>query len=326
MKRWMTLLAGALLVASMIWIVAPGTASAHVRQRPTTPTGLKAFPLSATELGLLWNTQAGVTEFAVFRDGMEISTTTHTAVIDSTVQPATTYRYRVEAFNAAGHSGLSSALKVTTPPASPPPPVSFVQQSSVSTKTVTISEPAQAGDLLVLIASLYTGATNHISAISPDYWHEGSDANVAGHNSDGELWYAIAQGGETSFTVATGASRVALDFMEFNGPNLNSTQLITQYADSNRGTTASASTASATETGTGTLEVGFVASHGSNLPVTGPADWTNFAQEPTPPAPYVGLVTGYVTGTIDSTTAARYSTTLAQAQYWSAGIAIFSGD
>jgi chitodextrinase len=61
----------------------------------------------------------GVAGYTVYRDGVPIGTTGNGPYVytDTTVQPATTYAYALDAFDAAGnHSDLSEPVYVTTPP------------------------------------------------------------------------------------------------------------------------------------------------------------------------------------------------------------------
>lgn len=285
-------------------------------QPPSVPTGLAQTTVTSSSVGLTWNPSTdnvGVTGYDVLRNGSKIGTTTTTSYTDPTVAPSTTYQYSVEAFDAAGNtSGPSTALPVTTPSGSPPPGVTFVQSAGSITKTVSLGTPAKAGDLLVLSASVYTGSTNHITAVSPDTWKLATDANSSGHNSDGEVWYTVATGGETSVTVSTGASNVALGLQEFSG--LGTSPAVVATSASNTGTSASASAS-----GTG-LAVGFLAGHANGEAITPSGPFTSQGQQTTP-TPIASVVDGYDLSAAGTVT---YSGTFGTAMYWSAGVVIFS--
>lgn len=89
---------------------------------PTTPTGLSAPTVTATQVQLSWSASTddvGVAGYTVYRGGVSIGTSTVTSFSDTTVAPSTAYSYTVDAFDAAGnHSAQSTALPVTTPSAS----------------------------------------------------------------------------------------------------------------------------------------------------------------------------------------------------------------
>ena len=101
---------------------------------------------------------------------------------------------------------LSGPASPPPPPPPPPATVSFVQSAGAVGKTVSLDAPAKTGDLLVLSASLYTGATKRITSIEDggDIWKSltpSPNGYSSGHDSDGELWYTVAKGGETEITV-----------------------------------------------------------------------------------------------------------------------------
>jgi chitodextrinase len=85
---------------------------------PLAPTGLTGSAPSSDQVNLSWNASAGATGYNVVRDGAFLATTGSTSFSDTTVQPETTYRYTVQAFNSAGPSPVSDFVDVTTPPES----------------------------------------------------------------------------------------------------------------------------------------------------------------------------------------------------------------
>src|SRR5213080_989741 len=123
---------------------------------PSTPTGLAATGAASTRVTLSWSASStgSVAGYAVYRDGSPIGMTRPetTVFVDEEVTPSTTYTYTVDAFDLANdHSAPSAPLTVTTPAVSP----EFVQGgaastgSHVSSYSLTLTEPVQAGDLLV---------------------------------------------------------------------------------------------------------------------------------------------------------------------------------
>ena len=85
---------------------------------PTVPTGLTATPLSSSQVNLAWTPSTddvGVTGYKVFRNGALLNTTPTNAYSDTGLLPATTYSYRVSAFDAgSNNSSESSPASATT--------------------------------------------------------------------------------------------------------------------------------------------------------------------------------------------------------------------
>ena len=67
-----------------------------------------------------------------------------------------------------------------------------MQVAGSSTATVTLPAASTPGDLLVLSAGVFTGASKPITAVSDgkNPWTKVMAKSVSGQNSDGELWYA----------------------------------------------------------------------------------------------------------------------------------------
>ena len=94
--------------------------AAYVDTRaPGVPSGLAAAAGSYDCVDLSWTAatdDVAVSGYHVYRDGTLLATVTGTSYSDRTVSAATTYSYKVRAFDAAGNaSGLSAAATVTTP-------------------------------------------------------------------------------------------------------------------------------------------------------------------------------------------------------------------
>ncbi len=143
---------------------------------------------------------------------------TTTAYTDSTASPGASYQYTVTALDGAGNvssPGGPTTVNVPTGPSGP----GFVQTAGSSTTTVTLPVASTPGDLLVLSASVLTGASHPITAVSDgkNTWTKVGAYDVAGSNSDGEMWYAANAASVSSVTVTTGATTVSLLLDEFNG-------------------------------------------------------------------------------------------------------------
>jgi len=98
-------------------------------QPPTTPTGLRAKAVSASEIDLSWlksTDNVGVTGYVIYRDRLKLTTVSGTATSyrDTGLDPATGHIYSVQAIDAAGNASPQSNLtKATTlPPSDKEPP------------------------------------------------------------------------------------------------------------------------------------------------------------------------------------------------------------
>jgi chitodextrinase len=88
---------------------------------PSAPSTLTATAVGSGEIDLSWKKStddSGVDHYVVFRDGVQIDTTTRTTYADTTVAPNTAYTYVVEAVDVAGNvSPDSNPASATTPTA-----------------------------------------------------------------------------------------------------------------------------------------------------------------------------------------------------------------
>ncbi len=86
---------------------------------PSVPAGLAATAGSSTQVNLSWTASTddvGVTGYGVYRNGTLLATSPTTSYQDTTVQPATSYTYTVDAVDGAGNrSSQTSGVPVTTP-------------------------------------------------------------------------------------------------------------------------------------------------------------------------------------------------------------------
>jgi chitodextrinase len=88
---------------------------------PSVPTNLTASAVSSSQINLNWTAatdNVGVTGYAIFRNGLEISNITTTTFSNLGLTASTTYAYTIKAFDAAGNrsadSNLVSATTLTT--------------------------------------------------------------------------------------------------------------------------------------------------------------------------------------------------------------------
>ena len=249
-----------------------------------------------------------------------------------------TLTFSAAGFISATQTAVVTAGKVTTgvnsalAPDPPPPPPQLVQ-SAGATETVaaasltdTFSTPTSAGHLLVLSASVYAGTTNQVSSVvdsSGGSWNKVGAFAVAGHNSDGEMWYAISAGATTSVTLrTTRTALVSMTIQEFSGVATNPA-LDTSMGTSNVGTLAGSGTV--TPAAVGDLAVGFVAGHTSPqaMSVSAPGYAAVAQQTSIQAGGYVvtSVVSGYEV--LPSTNSQTFTAGFGSSMYWAAGIAIF---
>lgn len=84
---------------------------------PSVPQNLNATPASHSQLDLTWNASienVGVVGCHVYRDGVEIDTTTFTSYTDTGLNSGTEYTYRITVYDATGNESAQSSASATT--------------------------------------------------------------------------------------------------------------------------------------------------------------------------------------------------------------------
>jgi hypothetical protein len=219
----------------------------------------------------------------------------------------------------------TTATHTTTVTLTVPPLVQAVgatEASASTTLTATLPLTSLTGDLLVLSASVYTGSTNHISSITDsagNVWQRANAWSVAGHNSDGEIWYA-ANAAATSSIVAhlATAGTMAIEVMEFSGI-ATSNPLDTSTGASNTGTTASSGPI--TPAGAGELLVGFAAGHANAQTMTITSAGFTVQTQQNSTGTIATVRTGYQL--LTGTGATSFDASFGTGMYWAAGIVAF---
>ena len=87
-------------------------------QAPSTPGSLSASPASSSSVQLSWTAatdNVAVAGYRVYRNSVQVGTTTALSYLDSGLQPQTTYGYEVRAYDAAGNVGPAALASATTP-------------------------------------------------------------------------------------------------------------------------------------------------------------------------------------------------------------------
>jgi chitodextrinase len=101
-----------------LWARLGGWSGASDTQAPSVPTNLSGTATTSSAIRLNWTASTdnvGVTGYRVYRNGVQIATTTITNYSNTGLTPATQYSYTVSAFDAARNfSAQTSAISVTT--------------------------------------------------------------------------------------------------------------------------------------------------------------------------------------------------------------------
>jgi Fibronectin type III domain len=224
---------------------------------PTTPTGLSATSVASTRVALQWSASTGsVQGYTVYRNETAIGSTSGTAFLDRGVQPGTGYTYTVAAFNGADQqSGQSSPVQVQTPASSP----TFVQGiadspgSLASPLTLTLSEPMNAGDLLVGWFGQYNAAGQvQVSDNVNGAWTRSVSETFSSETGDIALYYlANSKAAPNGLTVTISASAPAYlqeAIADFSGM-ATSAPLDQAVVDSGSGATPAGGTTAAVPAG-----------------------------------------------------------------------------
>lgn len=118
----------ALLVPAMVLAVSddfiiPVTFFGSDTSAPTAPTLLSVVPVAPTQVDVTWSAATDdiqVAGYRVFRDSVQIATTTLLSYNDVGLTPSTTYSYYIDAFDLSfNFSSTSAQLSTTTPPLPP---------------------------------------------------------------------------------------------------------------------------------------------------------------------------------------------------------------
>jgi predicted phage tail protein len=175
---------------------------------PAAPTGLTAAPVSSSRIDLSWTDLSGnESGFKVERsvDGVSfgpIATTgANTATYaDTSLAPASTYHYRVRAYNAGGDSAYSNTAHATThPQLTPPAAPANLTAAAVSSSRIDLAwtdpsnnedgfriERSPDGVTFSLLATVGLNATNHADlglAGATTYHYRVRAYNGAGNSS-----------------------------------------------------------------------------------------------------------------------------------------------
>jgi chitodextrinase len=161
-------------------------------QAPTAPKGLKAAPISSTQINLLWTASTdniGVTGYKIYQNNIQIGSTANTSYQATGLNANTSYSYRVAAYDAAGNTSAKSWG--VTAKTQPSPSTVFTMGDRVQTtwKVTIRSTPSNSG---TASGTQLKGATGRVVG-GPVYsnlqwwWQIDFDSGVDGWVAQGKL-------------------------------------------------------------------------------------------------------------------------------------------
>jgi hypothetical protein len=181
---------------------------------PSTPTNLTATATSTSEIDLSWTASTstvGIASYQVFRNSVQVATSTLTSYADTGLIEATNYSYVVKAVDTVGNiSASSSAATATTnsgvsftPTANPAGISQFTNVFDFGTQS--IGTPASTRVVVVGVASNATGNLSSVTIGGTPATEAANPGNPAG-NSWTSIWYAPITSGSTADITATYSS------------------------------------------------------------------------------------------------------------------------
>src|SRR5262249_31910065 len=134
---------------------------------PSTPTKLTGTAVSSSQINLSWTAATdnmGVTGYAIYRNGVQVGTTTTNSYSDTSLAASTQYAYTVEAYDAAGNvSAQSASASATTQGAWSN--FSFPTQTANFTASFDATPSASAADIVIGLAPTTATAYTDLAAI-----------------------------------------------------------------------------------------------------------------------------------------------------------------
>ena len=131
---------------------------------PVAPTGLTASAESSSTVKLSWSasTEVDLAGYKIYRDNAKIAEVgkTQTTYTDSTVEPNTTYKYELTAYNVSGQESPKSApVTVKTPSGMPAPEMPTKLKAQVTGKRIKLTWQSHGGNQLFIVERSTDGTT-----------------------------------------------------------------------------------------------------------------------------------------------------------------------
>ena len=193
---------------------------------PSVPTGLTATATSSSEIDLSWTASTGdgtysVAGYQIFRNGLQVGTTTSgTIFADTGLAASTTYGYVVDAYDTHGNVSAQSGSVNTTTQAgvtftpTADPPIQYIGYSSNTATFSNVSIGTASSNRLVVVGVGNNNGNNNGGIAS--VMIGGISATEATTSDPGKdrasLWYATVPTGATTTIVVvcnTGAFELA---------------------------------------------------------------------------------------------------------------------
>jgi len=203
---------------------------------PSVPTGLKATPVSSSEIDLSWSAStdtggSGLKGYNVYDGGSLIASTTGTSYANTGLAAGSTHTYTVSAADNAGNqSARSTPVTAVTPGGGGGGGggggIALVRQvaaseASNSTLAVPLTGGTTAGDGFVAAIALKAGSSASVSSVqdsSGATWTRGAAGFLTGTDSRVELWYRLGAPSLSSVTITLSAAKsAAAELSEWSG-------------------------------------------------------------------------------------------------------------
>jgi acid phosphatase type 7 len=203
---------------------------------PSVPTGLKATPVSSSEIDLSWSAStdsggSGLKGYNVYDGGSLIASTTGTSYVNTGLAAGSTHTYTVSAADNAGNqSARSTPVTAVTPGGGGGGGggggIALVRQvaaseASNSTLAVPLTGGTTAGDGFVAAIALKAGSSASVSSVqdsSGATWTRGAAGFLTGTDSRVELWYRLGAPSLSSVTITLSAAKsAAAELSEWSG-------------------------------------------------------------------------------------------------------------
>jgi chitodextrinase len=150
---------------------------------PTVPANLQAAVVSSSEVRLTWTASTddvGVSGYRIYRDGSLVGTSTGLIYSDTGLSAATTYGYRVAAYDAAGNASTQTdALTVNTGDTAPPTVPAGVAAAAVSSTRIDLSWTASTDNVAVASYRIYRNSALLATVTGTSYSDTGLAASTA---------------------------------------------------------------------------------------------------------------------------------------------------
>ncbi len=140
---------------------------------PSVPSNLQGTAASASQIDLTWTASTdnvGVTGYRVYRNGIQVGTAASTGFSDTGLSEATSYSYRVAAYDAAGNlSSLCGAVAVSTADATAPSVPTNLQGTGASASQIDLTWTASTDNVGVTGYRVYRNGSQVGTTASTSY-------------------------------------------------------------------------------------------------------------------------------------------------------------